>query len=46
VHRLARPILLTFALISVGSAPLAAQRRVQLTVTVPTSATPVLVSAT
>jgi hypothetical protein len=46
VHRLARPILLTFALISVGSAPLAAQRRVQLTVTVPTSATPGLVSAT
>jgi hypothetical protein len=44
VHRFARLVLV--ALLSFGSAPLAAQRRVQLTVTVPTAAAPGLVTAT
>ncbi|HTK48866.1 MAG TPA: hypothetical protein VL328_12900 [Gemmatimonadaceae bacterium] len=48
MHRLARHALLALvlALLSLGSAPLGAQRRVQLTVTVPTATAPGLVVAT
>ena len=46
MHRFARLALFALALLSFGTAPLAAQRRVQLTVTVPTATAPGLVTAT